>query len=78
MKIIYKNDISLKFFLYVISQLSSISDIPEEYINIAKGKGTFPCDNSVLRIQNEHDWNEHHDSLSFNFEDGAVFLYRYV
>jgi len=32
----------------------------------------------VLRIQNEHDWNEHHDSLSFNFEDGAVFLYRYI
>ena len=33
----------------------------------------------MLRIQNEHDWNEHHDSLFFyNFEDGAVFLYRYV
>ncbi|XP_011632644.1 ubiquitin carboxyl-terminal hydrolase 47 [Pogonomyrmex barbatus] len=59
-------------------KLSSISDIPEEHIDIAKGKGSFPCDNSVLRIQNEHDWNEHHDSLSFNFEDGAVFLYRYV
>ncbi|XP_036142205.1 ubiquitin carboxyl-terminal hydrolase 47 isoform X2 [Monomorium pharaonis] len=57
-------------------KLSSISDIPEEHIDIAKGKGIFPCDNSVLRIQNEHDWNEHHDSLSFNFEDGAVFLYR--
>ncbi|KYM95785.1 Ubiquitin carboxyl-terminal hydrolase 64E [Cyphomyrmex costatus] len=53
-------------------KLSSISDIPEEHIDIAKGKGSFPCDNSVLRIQNEHDWNEHHDS----FEDGAVFLYR--
>ncbi|KAG5319610.1 UBP47 hydrolase, partial [Pseudoatta argentina] len=57
-------------------KLSSISDIPEEHIDIAKGKGSFPCDNSVLRIQNEHDWNEHHDSLSYNFEDGAVFLYR--
>lgn len=32
----------------------------------------------MLRIQNEHDWNEHHDSLSYNFEDGAVFLYRYI
>ncbi|CAL1686058.1 unnamed protein product [Lasius platythorax] len=57
-------------------KLSSISDIPEEYIDIAKGKGHFPCDSSVLRIQNELDWNEHHDSLAFNFEDGAVFLYR--
>ncbi|XP_070171838.1 ubiquitin carboxyl-terminal hydrolase 47 isoform X1 [Polyergus mexicanus] len=58
-------------------KLSSISDIPEEYIDIAKGKGNFPCDScSVLRIQNELDWNEHHDSLAFNFEDGAVFLYR--
>ncbi|XP_014476405.1 PREDICTED: ubiquitin carboxyl-terminal hydrolase 47 isoform X4 [Dinoponera quadriceps] len=57
-------------------KLSSISDIPEEYINIAKGKGAFPCDNSVLRIQNEHDWNEHNDSLSINFEDGDVYLYR--
>ncbi|XP_050452269.1 ubiquitin carboxyl-terminal hydrolase 47 [Cataglyphis hispanica] len=58
-------------------KLSSISDIPEEYIDIAKGKGNFPCDScSVLRIQNELDWNEPHDSLAFNFEDGAVFLYR--
>ncbi|XP_071555932.1 ubiquitin carboxyl-terminal hydrolase 47 isoform X1 [Temnothorax nylanderi] len=57
-------------------KLSAISDIPEEHIDIAKGKGSFPYDHSVLRIQNEHDWSEHHDSLSFNFEDGAVFLYR--
>ncbi|XP_067211967.1 ubiquitin carboxyl-terminal hydrolase 47 isoform X3 [Linepithema humile] len=57
-------------------KLSSISDIPEEYIDIAKGKGSFPCDSSVLRIQTDLDWNEHHDSLSFNFEDGAVFFYR--
>jgi len=32
----------------------------------------------VLRIQTDLDWNEHHDSLSFNFEDGAVFFYRYI
>ncbi|XP_020285406.1 ubiquitin carboxyl-terminal hydrolase 47 isoform X2 [Pseudomyrmex gracilis] len=57
-------------------KLSAISDIPEEFIDVAKGKGSFPCDNSVLRIQNEHDWNEQPDSLSLNFEDGAVFLYR--
>lgn len=58
-------------------QLASMSDIPMEYINIAKGRGSFPCESSVLRIHNGHDWNEQHDSLSYNFEDGAVFLYRY-
>ncbi|XP_029160732.1 ubiquitin carboxyl-terminal hydrolase 47 isoform X2 [Nylanderia fulva] len=57
-------------------KLSSISDIPEENIDIAKGKGHFPCDSSVLRIQNELDWNEQYDNLVYNFDDGAVFLYR--
>jgi len=32
----------------------------------------------MLRIQNEHDWNEQNDSLCYNIEDGAIFLYRYL
>ncbi|KAK2587743.1 hypothetical protein KPH14_003851 [Odynerus spinipes] len=59
-------------------KISSISNIPKENIGIAKGKGTFPCDIPVLKVQTDHHWNEHksNENLYDDFEDGAVFLYR--
>ncbi|KAG7189796.1 hypothetical protein KM043_017456 [Ampulex compressa] len=58
-------------------KISSISDIPEDCIDIARVKGCFPCDISVLRVQNDHDWNEHMlGGLMLNNDDGSVFLYR--
>ncbi|KAF7405145.1 hypothetical protein HZH66_004051 [Vespula vulgaris] len=60
-------------------KISSISNIPEKYIDIAKGKGTFPCDIPVLKVQTDHQWNEHitgNENVYDDFEDGSVFLYR--
>ncbi|TKS70173.1 Ubiquitin carboxyl-terminal hydrolase 47 [Collichthys lucidus] len=38
-------------------KLSEMSDIPLENLEFAKGRGTFPCDISVLEIHQDLDWN---------------------
>ncbi|XP_076350596.1 ubiquitin carboxyl-terminal hydrolase 47-like isoform X3 [Tachypleus tridentatus] len=61
-------------------KLSQISGIPQEFIEIAKGQGTFPCDVSLLSIHNDLDW--HFQILSLNMwplymsDDGHVIFYR--
>jgi ubiquitin carboxyl-terminal hydrolase 47 len=61
-------------------QLSSLNGIPVEYVEFAKGEGSFPCEMSVLAIHTELDWNSQTsppDSWPLNiFEDGHVILYR--
>jgi len=67
----------MKHFMF---QLSSLSDIPVENVEFAKGQGSFPCEMSVLGIHTELDWNCQTttlDSWPLNiFEDGHVILYR--
>ncbi|KAJ9585896.1 hypothetical protein L9F63_020459 [Diploptera punctata] len=63
------------------AKLSELSDIPVEYIEFAKGQGSFPCEMSVLGVHTDLDWNSQASSLDswpLNiFEDGHVILYRY-
>lgn len=73
--------ILLSFSFYSsFPQLSELSDIPAENIAFAKGKGTFPCDMSVLDIANELDWSPRSGQLDqrplYIMDDGAMIYYR--
>ncbi|XP_043938661.1 ubiquitin carboxyl-terminal hydrolase 47 [Protopterus annectens] len=61
-------------------KLSEGSEIPLENIEFAKGRGTFPCDISVLEINQELDWNPKVSTLNvwplYICDDGAVIFYR--
>ncbi|KAK7833394.1 hypothetical protein U0070_017393 [Myodes glareolus] len=61
-------------------KLSEISGIPLEDIEFAKGRGTFPCDISVLDIHQDLDWNPKVSTLNvwplYICDDGAVIFYR--
>uniref|UniRef100_A0A3Q3X9U0 Ubiquitin carboxyl-terminal hydrolase 47 n=1 Tax=Mola mola TaxID=94237 RepID=A0A3Q3X9U0_MOLML len=62
-------------------KLSEISDIPLENLEFAKGRGTFPCDISVLEIHQDLDWNPKVLTLNvwplYICDDGAVVFYRH-
>ncbi|XP_015193746.1 ubiquitin carboxyl-terminal hydrolase 47 isoform X2 [Lepisosteus oculatus] len=61
-------------------KLSEISGIPLENVEFAKGRGTFPCDISVLEIHQDLDWNPKVSTLNvwplYICDDGAVVFYR--
>uniref|UniRef100_A0A8C3KXN9 Ubiquitin carboxyl-terminal hydrolase 47 n=1 Tax=Chrysolophus pictus TaxID=9089 RepID=A0A8C3KXN9_CHRPC len=61
-------------------KLSELSGIPLENIEFAKGRGTFPCDISVLEIHQDLDWNPKVSTLNvwplYICDDGAVIFYR--
>ncbi|KAM4720713.1 ubiquitin carboxyl-terminal hydrolase 47 isoform 1-T1 [Rhinophrynus dorsalis] len=61
-------------------KLCEISDIALENLEFAKGRGTFPCDISVLEIHQELDWNPKVTTLNvwplYISDDGAVIFYR--
>lgn len=61
-------------------KLSEISQITLESLEFAKGRGTFPCDISVLEIHQDLDWNPKVSTLNvwplYICDDGAVVFYR--
>ncbi|XP_029316325.1 ubiquitin carboxyl-terminal hydrolase 47 isoform X2 [Cottoperca gobio] len=61
-------------------KLSEMSIIPLENLEFAKGRGTFPCDISVLEIHQDLDWNPKVSTLNvwplYICDDGAVVFYR--
>uniref|UniRef100_A0A8C9VIK4 Ubiquitin carboxyl-terminal hydrolase 47 n=1 Tax=Scleropages formosus TaxID=113540 RepID=A0A8C9VIK4_SCLFO len=61
-------------------KLSELSGIPLENLEFAKGRGTFPCDISVLEINQDLDWNPKVSTLNvwplYISDDGAVVFYR--
>ncbi|XP_072516804.1 ubiquitin carboxyl-terminal hydrolase 47 isoform X3 [Salminus brasiliensis] len=61
-------------------KLSEMSGIPLENLEFAKGRGTFPCDISVLEIHQDLDWNPKVSTLNvwplYICDDGAVVFYR--
>ena len=75
----YENLLNLCIFIYF--QIIEISSITEDNIEFCKGKGSFPCDMSVLDI-NELDWAAHKGALDqsplYILDDGNVIYYRYV
>lgn len=56
--------------------MSIISDIPEKYINIIRGKVSTHI--SIAHIENDQDWIGLSTGVELIIEDGALFLYRYV
>ncbi|KAF5918856.1 hypothetical protein HPG69_005896 [Diceros bicornis minor] len=73
---IYEEDINISSNW----ELSEISGIPLEDIEFVKGRGTFPCDISVLDIHQDLDWNPKVSTLNvwplYICDDGAVIFYR--
>ncbi|KAA0723763.1 Ubiquitin carboxyl-terminal hydrolase 47 [Triplophysa tibetana] len=61
-------------------KLSELSGICLENLEFAKGRGTFPCDISVLEIHQDLDWNPKVSTLNvwplYICDDGAVIFYR--
>ncbi|XP_062973357.1 ubiquitin carboxyl-terminal hydrolase 47 isoform X2 [Elgaria multicarinata webbii] len=61
-------------------KLSEISGILLENLEFAKGRGTFPCEISVLEIHQDLDWNPKVSTLNvwplYICDDGAVIFYR--
>ncbi|KAJ3593031.1 hypothetical protein NHX12_005369 [Muraenolepis orangiensis] len=61
-------------------KLCEMSGIPLENLEFAKGRGTFPCDISVLEIHQDLDWNPKVSTLNvwplYICDDGAVVFYR--
>nr|XP_053631124.1 ubiquitin carboxyl-terminal hydrolase 47-like [Cherax quadricarinatus] len=61
-------------------KLSEISGIEAENIEFAKGKGTFPCDMSVMDITNDLDWTVRSSQLDqrpfYILDDGSMIYYR--
>ncbi|KAM5137776.1 ubiquitin carboxyl-terminal hydrolase 47 isoform 4-T4 [Mantella aurantiaca] len=61
-------------------KMCEISSIPMESLEFAKGRGTFPCDISVLEIHQDLDWNPKVSTLNawplYISDDGAVIFYR--
>ncbi|CAL4084063.1 unnamed protein product [Meganyctiphanes norvegica] len=61
-------------------KLSDVSGIAPENIEFAKGKGTFPCDMSMLDINNDLDWTPREGPLDqrplYILDDGAMIYYR--
>lgn len=56
--------------------MSSISDIPEKHIEVARAKSSFPY-TSIVRIQNELEWNETMTDIELSIQDGVEYIYRY-
>ncbi|XP_072321546.1 ubiquitin carboxyl-terminal hydrolase 47 isoform X2 [Eucyclogobius newberryi] len=61
-------------------KLSHLGQISLENLEFAKGRGTFPCDISVLEIHQDLDWNPKVSTLNvwplYICDDGAVVFYR--
>lgn len=53
---------------------------PQHSVFSLQGRGTFPCDISVLEIQQDLDWNPKVSTLNvwplYICDDGAVVFYR--
>lgn len=61
-------------------KISVVSGIPLENVEFAKGKGTFPCETSVLEMHTDLDWNPQVTTLNvwplYICDDGHVIFYR--
>lgn len=61
-------------------KLSEVSGIALEDVEYAKGRGTFPCDISLLEVHTDLDWNPNVTTLNswplYICDDGNVLYYR--
>ncbi|KAJ7383604.1 Ubiquitin carboxyl-terminal hydrolase 47 [Desmophyllum pertusum] len=61
-------------------EISKLSSIPVENLELCKGRGQFPCEVPILEIHDEYDWSSDMTSLGASpllvNDDGAVLFYR--
>ncbi|GFR69512.1 ubiquitin carboxyl-terminal hydrolase 47 [Elysia marginata] len=61
-------------------KISGTTGIPVEHVEIAKAKGTFPCEVSVLEVQTYLEWNPHASDLKdwplYICDDGNIIFFR--
>lgn len=61
-------------------EISKLSGIPVENLELCKGRGQFPCEVPILEIHDEYDWSSDMTSLGASplliNDDGAVLFYR--
>lgn len=61
-------------------KIVEVSGIPEENVEVAYPKATFPCDMNILNIHNDLDWNRnitHLENWPWQiYDDGSVIFYR--
>ncbi|XP_071974961.1 ubiquitin carboxyl-terminal hydrolase 47 isoform X4 [Engystomops pustulosus] len=61
-------------------KICELGEITLENLEFAKGRGTFPCDISILEIHQDLDWNPKVSTLNawplYISDDGAVIFYR--
>ncbi|XP_078360034.1 ubiquitin carboxyl-terminal hydrolase 47-like isoform X2 [Oculina patagonica] len=61
-------------------EISKLSSIPVENLELCKGRGQFPCEVPILEIHDEYDWSSDMTSLGASplliNDDGAVVFYR--
>uniref|UniRef100_A0A673MHA3 Ubiquitin carboxyl-terminal hydrolase 47 n=1 Tax=Sinocyclocheilus rhinocerous TaxID=307959 RepID=A0A673MHA3_9TELE len=75
---------NLEAFREVVLESSSVEELKEKvYLTVLlllQGRGTFPCDMSVLEIHQDLDWNPKVSTLNvwplYICDDGAVIFYR--
>ncbi|XP_070619176.1 ubiquitin carboxyl-terminal hydrolase 47 isoform X8 [Erythrolamprus reginae] len=84
------SEMKLDTFQEVVLETSSVDELKEklcaisgiilENIEFAKGRGTFPCEISILEIHQDLDWNPKVSTLNvwplYICDDGAVIFYR--
>ena len=61
-------------------QIAIASGIPLENVMYAKAHGSFPCEISVLDLEDDLEWNPNVSSISSSplsiYDDGAVLYYK--
>ena len=62
------------------TRLSEASGIPEEHLMFAKAHTSFPCEVSVLDMEDDLEWNPKVSSIASLplsiYDDGAVLYYK--
>ena len=61
-------------------QIAKASGIPLDNVMFAKAHGSFPCEISVLDLEDDLEWNPNVSSISSSplsiYDDGAVLYYK--
>ena len=62
------------------ARIAEASGIPLEYVMFGKAHGTFPCEMSVLDLEDDMEWNPNVSSISSKplciYDDGAVLYFK--
>ena len=70
------------YVMLCLWQLSELSGIPAERVVFAKAYGSFPCEMSVLDIENDLDWNPTITTVTSMplsiYDDGSILYFKWA